>query len=1019
MTSHLLHGLWLKDTGLHLWIEEVSGHKIVTPEAVPAGVFPPAVDQVIRERKFRHRVRTDLITPKGRAVTLNIPSLALPPEQAVSALAAVAAVGPDTATCDQAAAIAADLSWLGHLYLGLRRLVEAGRVSFRLRYRDRQWWPTWQLALGLAERSWLAGMTAAAPGVLTRNCGLEVAEDVAEELPHWIVHSLTAPLRERTRPTPWHDFPEALLQSTPLRKGTSALVAAINKWKDSITGAAVDLVLLVESPPAAEHDNPLWPVRVQARSGTDAPLPIRRATFDSATLGRLGALVEEAALLAPVLLRRRGRPGDPTIQSLASAPQAGEWDCYLTTDELAHFVRAEVPALRRRGISVLLPKSWSTGETKASLRVRETTGGQAQSKLGMERIVAFDWKISVGDRELSDREMAELVESKSGLINLRGSWVMADADALRRVRDYVGKLQAHNSEQLKEQRKHIEMMLELARSTEDEVAVSRWTAELELLQAQEEEQHLSIAQLRRLRMEEELDALIELSGSEWAVRLAGGLGATVENIAPTTHHIPSTVQAELRHYQQRGVDWLLWMADQGLGAILADDMGLGKTLQVLVVEAIERERGQTQPTLVVAPTSVVENWAKEAATFVPHLKVHVHHGSSRYQGRMFTRTAQRSDLVITSYGTATRDVKMLAGISWRRVVLDEAQHIKNSSTKTSKSVRAIPADHRIALTGTPVENHLLELRSLMDFCNPGILGSAQFFKHRFAKPIEFYGNEEVKDLLHKLTHPFILRRLKADPAIIQDLPEKEEITLYVELSAEQAALYTAYVADLREKIESSEGIQRRGQILASLTKIKQICNHPAHFLDDGSAIKDKSRHRSGKIEQLETLITQARSRGEKVLLFTQYRKFGDMLVPYLTSLSGQEVPFLHGGVSRTAREAMVETFQGPDGPAVMLLSLKAGGTGLNLTNASIVVHLDRWWNPAVENQATDRAYRIGQTKDVTVYKFISVGTMEERIHEIISAKKDLAEAMITQGEGWITELSDAELAELLTYQGEE
>ena len=345
--------------------------------------------------------------------------------------------------------------------------------------------------------------------------------------------------------------------------------------------------------------------------------------------------------------------------------------------------------------------------------------------------------------------------------------------------------------------------------------------------------------------------------------------------------------------------------------------------------------------------------------------------------------------------------------------------MKNPSTRSSRAVRAIPTRHRIALTGTPMENHLAEMRSILDFTNPGVLGNASFFRNHFAKPIERDHDEGLAGQLRRLSAPFILRRLKTDPAVVDDLPEKNEHVVTVRMTSEQAALYQAYVEDVQRRITSSEGMARRGLILASLTRIKQICNHPAHFLGDGSAVTRGGRHRSGKVAQLVSLLDAAVAGEERVLIFTQYRAFGQLLQPYLSERFGEDIPFLHGGVSRATRAKMVDRFQSPDGPPAMLLSLKAGGTGLNLTAASVVIHMDRWWNPAVENQATDRAYRIGQRKDVTVYKMITAGTLEESIQDILDGKSQLAGAVIGQGEGWITELDPEQLAELMSYRSVE
>ena len=484
--------------------------------------------------------------------------------------------------------------------------------------------------------------------------------------------------------------------------------------------------------------------------------------------------------------------------------------------------------------------------------------------------------------------------------------------------------------------------------------------------------------------------------------------------------IPKTVHAELREYQRRGVDWLYWMSRNGIGAVLADDMGLGKTLQLLSLLAVEKERGeQTGPTLVVAPTSVVGNWAREAQRFVPDFKVMVQHGPSRPRGEDFAQAATECDLVITTYGTVGRDFKDMGEVGWQRVVLDEAQAIKNSATRSSKAVRSLPSEHRVALTGTPVENRLSEMRSILDFCNPGVLGSASFFRNHFAKAIERNDDEEMSERLRQLTAPFILRRVKTDPNIIDDLPEKSEQILTVSMTTEQAALYKALVNQVKKDLQEATGMNKRGLVLSSLTRIKQICNHPAHYLGDSSPVTLKGKHRSGKVKELMRIVDEATESGERLLVFTQYKAFGDILQPYLSDQLGREIPFLHGGVSKNKRDQMVEDFQSEDGPPAMILSLKAGGTGLNLTAASIVVHMDRWWNPAVENQATDRAFRIGQRRNVQVYKMITAGTLEESIQDILDGKTQLAGAVVGEGEGWLTELDPDQLAALMSYRGRE
>ncbi|MDO5512942.1 DEAD/DEAH box helicase, partial [Corynebacterium sp.] len=399
------------------------------------------------------------------------------------------------------------------------------------------------------------------------------------------------------------------------------------------------------------------------------------------------------------------------------------------------------------------------------------------------------------------------------------------------------------------------------------------------------------------------------------------------------------------------------------------------------------------------------------------LRVIVHHGSDRLHGDELSATVAESDLVITSYGVVGRDFSELGELTWDRVVLDEAQAIKNSTTRASKAVRSLPSRHRVALTGTPVENRLSEMRSILDFCNPGVLGSTSFFRNHFAKAIERQHDEQMTERLRLLTAPFILRRLKTDPTIIDDLPEKNEEIITVEMTTEQAALYTALVQDVQARLEERHGMARRGLVLATITRIKQICNHPAQYLGDGSPVTVRGRHRSGKVEELMRLLDVAIATDQRMLIFTQYKAFGDILVPYLSERLGEQVPFLHGGVTKTKRDQMVGDFQSESGPRAMILSLKAGGTGLNLTAASMVVHMDRWWNPAVENQATDRAFRIGQLKDVAVYKMITAGTLEESIQDILDGKTELAGAVIGEGEGWITELGPEQLAQLMSYRG--
>jgi SNF2 family DNA or RNA helicase/intein/homing endonuclease len=448
---------------------------------------------------------------------------------------------------------------------------------------------------------------------------------------------------------------------------------------------------------------------------------------------------------------------------------------------------------------------------------------------------------------------------------------------------------------------------------------------------------------------------------------------------------------------------------------VAAGMFCHNTAQTLALFEHGRTSGRSAgPTLLVGPMSLVGNWQREAARFTPKLRVYVHHGVGRHRGEELERAVRDADLVLTTYGTAARDREALSAIAWDRVVCDEAQALKNSGTRQAQAVRSIPARGRIALTGTPVENHLTELWSIMEFANPGLLGPRQAFRERFATPIEAYGDEAAAATLGRATGPFILRRLKTDKSIINDLPEKQEIKVWCNLTAEQASLYQATVDDMLERIAGSEGMERRGLVLATMAKLKQVCNHPAHLLKDGSRLPG----RSGKLERLEEICAEVVEHGEKVLVFTQYSEFGAMLQPHLEARLDRPVLWLHGGTSKRRRDELIRRFQGDAEPSVFLLSLKAAGTGLNLTAANHVVHVDRWWNPAVEDQATDRAFRIGQTKNVQVRKFICVGTMEERVDELIERKKALAQRIVGTGEGWLTELSVAELRDVVRLGSE-
>jgi SNF2 family DNA or RNA helicase len=625
--------------------------------------------------------------------------------------------------------------------------------------------------------------------------------------------------------------------------------------------------------------------------------------------------------------------------------------------------------LDQAGFGVLLPSWWgSSREGRLGLAVSASStsadGVVAAGGLGKEQLASFDWRLAVGDTVLTEDEITDLVAAKAPLVRLRGKWVVVDADRLRRGLDFLRAQPAGPAD----------------------------PAELLAVMTGHDDADVPLP-------------VVSVHADGWVGELlSGDSERTLRLVEP-----PEGLRARLRPYQQRGLSWLAFLSSLRLGACLADDMGLGKTIQLLALETRDRENGSDHPpSLLLCPMSLVGNWQREAAKFAPALRVYAHHGAARSHGAELAAKVAAADLVVTTYTTGTRDIEELAGMTWHRVILDEAQVIKNSRSGASRAVRQISAGHRIALTGTPMENRLAELWSIMDFLNPGMLGPADRFRQRYAIPVERYGDVEAARRLRTVTAPYLLRRLKTDSDIIDELPEKIEIIQDYRLTSEQASLYRTVVDDMLEKIEGSDGIQRRGSVLAAMTKLKQVCNHPAQLLHDGSPIG----RRSGKIIRLEEVLAELLAEGDRALCFTQFTEFGEMLVPHLSARFDQEVLYLHGGTPKKRRDEMVARFQSGEGPSIFLLSLKAGGTGLTLTAANHVLHLDRWWNPAVENQATDRAFRIGQRRNVQVRKFVCAGTLEERIDRMIATKRELTDLVISDGESWLTELSTDQLRDL-------
>lgn len=670
-------------------------------------------------------------------------------------------------------------------------------------------------------------------------------------------------------------------------------------------------------------------------------------------------------------LGKASRLFPPIEESLNTAmPEAAD----LETQQAYKFLKESAPLLSESGFGVLIPPWWNKGAAKTQLGIKLNVKPKREPKIGkgiftFDSIINYNWQLSLGGETISEEEFVHLSSLKEPLVRIRGQWVELKKD-------------------------EIDAAIKFFRSKN--------SGEMTLSEAMK----LSIGH-------DDSQTGLPIAGFEAHGKLSSLFEQLSGHKGIKQIKQPGSFIGELRPYQVKGFSWLAFLRQYGLGACLADDMGLGKTIQLLALLLKDKEEGIDMPTLLICPTSVVGNWQREAKKFAPSLRVLVHHGINRRK-KEFLENVQDYDLVISTYALTHRDEDVLARVEWNGVVLDEAQNIKNSSTKQSQAVRQLKAGYRVALTGTPVENRLSELWSIMEFLNPGYLGSAAGFRRVFSLPIERYNDKEAGLRLRSIVTPFVLRRLKADSSIIKDLPDKIEIKEHCNLTREQATLYEAVVKDMLRKIEESEGIERKGAVLSALMRLKQVCNHPAHFLGDGSSLSE----RSGKLNRITEMLEEVLAEGDSVLIFTQFAEMGRMLMAHFQKVFGQEVLFLHGGVNQKQRDQMVMRFSENNCPRIFILSLKAGGVGLNLTRANHVFHFDRWWNPAVENQATDRAFRIGQTKNVLVHKFICDGTLEERIDEMIEVKKELAENIIGTGEGWLTEMTTQQLKELFTLRRE-
>jgi superfamily II DNA or RNA helicase len=756
------------------------------------------------------------------------------------------------------------------------------------------------------------------------------------------------------------------------------LEIATHHWREAVTGRVAPARACLElfTPPEGEE---LWELRfsLQAEADPSLRLPAGGVWARGDNPLQLGEVeVEQPGELLLEGMGRALQVFPPIERGLdAAAPEAMQ----ITPAEAFVLVRTAAAQLRDVGVGVVLPPSLSGGlASRLGLAITAELPTRSRG-FSLGESLEWSWELMIGGVTLSLRDLERLQAKRSPLVQHKGAWIELRPADLRNAERFCAA-----------------------------------------------DPGLSLDDALRLTASDG-ETLMRLPVHQFSAgpRLQAVLEQYHQQKAPDPLPAPEGFAGQLRPYQERGLGWLAFLHRFDQGACLADDMGLGKTIQLLAfLQHLKAEQELRRPVLLVAPTSVLTNWKREAAGFTPELGVREHYGPRRPSSpAALAKALEGVDLVLTSYGLLQRDSELLETVDWQGVVIDEAQAIKNPSAKQSQAARDLGrpgknARFRIALTGTPVENRVSELWALMDFLNPRVLGDEPFFRQRYRVPIERYGDmSSLRDLKARVG-PFILRRLKTDKAIITDLPEKVELLEWVGLAPEQVKLYRKTVDESLDAIARAPLGKKHGQVLALLTKLKQICNHPALALKE-DVVDSGFAGRSAKVQRLEEILEEVIEAGDRALLFTQFAEWGHLLKAYLQQRWRRDVPFLHGGTSKTERQAMVDRFQeDPRGPQLFLLSLKAGGVGLNLTRASHVFHIDRWWNPAVENQATDRAYRIGQQNRVLVHKFITSGSVEEKIDRMIREKSRLAAEIVGSGEDWLGGLDMGQLKELVALQEE-
>ncbi|MFS0575855.1 DEAD/DEAH box helicase [Sporosarcina sp. 179-K 3D1 HS] len=744
-------------------------------------------------------------------------------------------------------------------------------------------------------------------------------------------------------------------------------------WPDESTGNLPIRVALRLTEPEMDTDSEwlLETVLVSERGSHWVPAVRKR---DSAILD---ALPSKWKPFAEDILKRQSE-----MVSFLSSVDVLPGDRFLSFEmadaDVRMFIQNDLPLFQTFGFPVILP-AWLKSVTESKMRIRTTAGVTSyKSATGLDEVLSFDWSFSLANQEIDRETFRKLVDENREYIRSGDEWFHIDPLWLRKIRELM-----------------------------DRADAGEWTVKDLLFQEVPEEivpledDDLSDDPLFAFTMGQSLRNYMEMLSDKKGLPDAG---------------IPDDLHTSLRPYQVEGYNWLVFMRANQFGACLADDMGLGKTVQLIAyLLNVHRKQETNSPSLIVCPTSVLGNWQKEIERFAPSLSVHTHYGPARAKEDNFKilLESKKPDVVLTTFGTASQDGETLSEIEFASITLDEAQNIKNMQTKQSRTIRKLHGRHHIALTGTPIENRLSELWAIFDFIHKGYFGSFRKFTDNFIIPIERDDSEVDKRKLRAKIRPFLLRRTKNDPELQLNLPKKLEQNEYCPLTAEQAALYESFLEETKFKLQTLTGFEKKGLILKMLSRLKQLCNHPALFLKEPTARAEQLLARSDKLDRIVTMAADIADNGEQCLIFTQYIGMGQLIRQCLSEQYGIDVPFLTGSMPKGQRDHLVEAFQNGEFP-IFLLSLKAGGTGLNLTRANHVLHADRWWNPAVENQATDRAYRIGQTKFVHVHKFVTIGTIEEKIDKMLAEKAELSAELI-QSSQWLTELSDTELEDLLSF----